>query len=58
MSFRVGSNAVKANGGLTVGGSGMSAATPPSGPGEITQWPIEKKIGIQHLNIRVTIHST
>ena len=44
MSFRVGSNAIKANGGLTAGGNGMSAATPPNGPGEITQWPIEKKL--------------
>ena len=35
MSFKVGSNAIKANGGLTQGGSGYSAITPPDGPGKI-----------------------
>ena len=33
MSFKVGSNAIKANGGLIQGGSGLSAATPYDGPG-------------------------
>ena len=33
MSFKVGSNAIKAKGGLIQGGSGLSAATPYDGPG-------------------------